>query len=85
MTDPAHGSASSPSATAAASAGKRAHLQRTIATLFEEQVRRTPQSVAVEYDGISLTYHELNRRSNQLAHYLRGIGVRDGDRVGICV
>jgi len=85
MTYPAHGSASSPSATAAASAGTGPHLQRTIASLFEEQVRQTPQNIAVEYDGIGLSYHELNRRSNQLAHYLRELGVRDGDRVGICV
>ena len=85
MKDRTHGSASSSSATAAASAGAGAHLQRTITALFEEQVRRTPQSVAVEYDGIGLSYHELNRRSNQLAHYLRELGVRDGDRVGICV
>lgn len=83
MKDPANGSAFGSSATA--STGARTHLQHTIATLFEEQVKRTPLSVAVEYDGIGLSYHELNRRSNQLAHYLRELGVRDGDRVGICM
>ncbi len=85
MKDPANGSAFGSSATAATSMGAGTHLQHTIATLFEEQVKRTPLRVAVEYDGIGLSYHELNRRSNQLAHYLREIGIQDGDRVGICV
>jgi len=39
----------------------------------------------VEYEGQRLTYGELNRRSNQLAHYLREQGVRPDERVGICV
>ncbi len=85
MKDPANGSAFGFSATAATSMGAGTHLQQTIATLFEKQVKRTPLRVAVEYDGIGLSYHELNRRSNQLAHYLREIGIQDGDRVGICV
>ena len=53
--------------------------------MFEEQVERTPGSVAVVYEDQRLTYEELNSRANQLAHYLRGLGVGPEVRVGICV
>ena len=53
--------------------------------LFERQVERTPESVAVEYAGQELTYGELDRRANQLGHYLRRMGVGPEVRVGICV
>ncbi|HEY2361104.1 MAG TPA: condensation domain-containing protein, partial [Candidatus Angelobacter sp.] len=43
--------------------------------LFEEQVARAPEAIAVEYEEERLNYGELNRRSNQLAHYLRSMGV----------
>ena len=53
--------------------------------LFEEQVSKTPEAVAVVYEETSLSYAELNRRANQLAHYLRGLGVKPDARVAICV
>jgi amino acid adenylation domain-containing protein len=53
--------------------------------LFEEQARRAPDAVAVLFEGEELTYGELNRRANQLAHYLRRLGVGPEDLVGICV
>ncbi len=53
--------------------------------LFEEQVERTPDAVAVVFDNQQLTYGELNCRSNQLAHYLRSLGVRASVLVGISV
>ncbi|MFO0762765.1 MAG: amino acid adenylation domain-containing protein [Byssovorax sp.] len=53
--------------------------------LFEEQVERTPGAIAVVFEGFSLTYRELDRRSNQLAHHLKGRGVRPGQLVGILV
>src|SRR6202165_2670836 len=59
--------------------------QRCVHELFEDQVARTPEAVAVEYEGERLSYGELNRRSNQLAHYLRKLGVGPEVRVGICV
>ena len=53
--------------------------------LFESQVIRTPQVFAVEHDGRQLTYDQLNRQANQLAHYLRKRGVGPDVVVGLCV
>ncbi|HEU5383697.1 MAG TPA: amino acid adenylation domain-containing protein [Ktedonobacteraceae bacterium] len=53
--------------------------------LFETQVAQTPDAVAVCFEGETLTYLELNRRANQLAHYLRERGVGAQTLVGICV
>ncbi len=53
--------------------------------LFEEQVERTPDAVAVVFENQQLTYYELNCRANQLAHYLKSLGVKADVLVGICV
>lgn len=53
--------------------------------LFEAQVARTPDAVAVICEDQRLTYRELNRRANQLAHYLRGRGVGPEVLVGLCM
>ena len=53
--------------------------------LFEEQSARTPDAVAVVFEEEELSYGELNRRANRLAHYLRDLGVKPDDRVAICV
>ena len=52
--------------------------------LVERQVERTPDAVAVVYQDQELSYRELNRRANQLAHYLRELGVGPDVLVGIC-
>ncbi len=57
--------------------------QACIHTLFEAQVARTPEAVAVVWDEQSLTYAELNRRANRVAHHLRRIGVARGRFVGV--
>ncbi|MBU7581849.1 MAG: amino acid adenylation domain-containing protein [Nostoc sp. TH1S01] len=53
--------------------------------LFEAQVEKTPDAVAVVFENQQLTYRELNQRANQLAHYLQKLGVRPEVLVGICV
>ncbi|GAB7263189.1 hypothetical protein DaDZ19_48610 [Dickeya ananatis] len=53
--------------------------------LFEQQAARQPDAVAVVFDGESLRYGELNRRANQLAHWLIEIGVRPDQRVAIAL
>ncbi|PYI95249.1 MAG: non-ribosomal peptide synthetase [Verrucomicrobia bacterium] len=58
---------------------------KTIVELFEEQVEKTPERVAVVYEGESLSYGELNRRANQLARRLRGWGVGPEQLVGLCM
>ena len=59
--------------------------EQTLHQLFEQQVRRAPQAVAVIFEDRRLTYSELNLRANQLAHYLRGRGVGAEVTVGIFV
>src|SRR5215470_3527004 len=56
---------------------------RCLHHLFEEQVERTPEAVAVAHAGTTLTYRELNQRANQLAHYLRRLGVGPDTLVGL--
>jgi amino acid adenylation domain-containing protein len=53
--------------------------------LFEEQVERTPDAVAVIFGDQRLTYRELNEQANQLARYLRKLGVGPEVLVGICI
>jgi amino acid adenylation domain-containing protein len=53
--------------------------------LFEQQVERDPEAVAVVGGGASLTYGELNRRANQVAHFLRRHGVGPEVLVGVCL
>ncbi|MBW4428168.1 MAG: amino acid adenylation domain-containing protein [Nostoc desertorum CM1-VF14] len=57
----------------------------SIHQLFEEQVNRTPDNIAVIFENQQLTYSELNTRANQLAHYLQKLGVKPEVPVGICV
>jgi amino acid adenylation domain-containing protein len=53
--------------------------------LFAEQAARTPDAVAVVFEGQSLCYAELNRHANQLAHYLQNQGMEPESLVGICL
>jgi amino acid adenylation domain-containing protein len=65
--------------------GKEYHRDKCIHELFEQQVERTPTSVAVVYEDRQLTYRQLNERGNQLAHYLRKRGIGPDCLVGICM
>ena len=58
---------------------------KCIHQLFEQQVEKTPDAVAVVFDGEQLTYQQLNIRANQLAHHLKTLGVGPEVLVGICV
>ncbi len=53
--------------------------------VFEKRAETTPDAVALVYEGEQLTYSELNGRANQLAHFLRGLGVGPDVCVGLCV
>ena len=56
---------------------------RCIHQLIEAQVEKTQDALAVIYNGQRLTYRQLNQRANQLAHYLRSLGVKSGERVAL--
>ena len=56
---------------------------KTIVDLFEEQVGKTPNNVAVMFDDESITYEELNRKSNVIGHKLGELGVRQDEYVAI--
>ncbi|WP_426424820.1 amino acid adenylation domain-containing protein [Bradyrhizobium genosp. A] len=57
----------------------------TVHALFEAQARKTPNSVAAVFGSTQLTYAELDSRANQLANYLRKLGVKPGVLVGVFV
>jgi amino acid adenylation domain-containing protein len=59
--------------------------EKCIHSLFEEQVKRTPDAIAVVFENQQLTYYQLNQRANQLAYYLQDLGVKAETLVGICV
>ncbi|SDI21682.1 amino acid adenylation domain-containing protein [Pseudomonas sp. BS3767] len=53
--------------------------------LFEAQVEKTPEAIALVFEAHTFTYAQLNARANQLAHHLIGLGIGPDDRVAICV
>ncbi|KAG0200037.1 hypothetical protein BGX28_006796, partial [Mortierella sp. GBA30] len=57
--------------------------ERCVHQLFEDQMKRTPDAIAVEHDDRSLTYHKLNNRAARLAQRLTDLGVQRGDHVAI--
>lgn len=59
--------------------------QSSVQALFEEQAKATPDATALMFGDETITYLELNRRANQMAHYLIAQGVGREDRVGICL
>jgi len=67
----------------AASTG--APVETSVVSRFEAQVARTPEILAVTCDGSTLTYGELNRQANQLAHHLLQLGVGPEGMVGVCL
>ncbi|MCP5005240.1 MAG: amino acid adenylation domain-containing protein [Planctomycetes bacterium] len=60
-------------------------IDQTIIDLFQAQVEKTPDNIAVVFEEQVLSYQKLNRAANQLAHYLISLGVGSETLVGICV
>ncbi|MBR5228016.1 MAG: amino acid adenylation domain-containing protein [Clostridia bacterium] len=56
---------------------------KTVIDLFEEQVEKTPDNIAVVFEGKELTYKELNEKANCLAWYLKEKGINEKDNVAI--
>ncbi|OMC55586.1 non-ribosomal peptide synthetase [Mycobacterium sp. IS-836] len=56
---------------------------RTLADLVSEQAARTPEAIAVSYEGRRLTYRDINEQANRLAHWLIGRGIGSEDRVAV--
>ncbi|MDR5727553.1 MAG: AMP-binding protein, partial [Terriglobia bacterium] len=56
---------------------------KTIACSFEEQAARTPDTIALVFQDQRITYRQLDERSNQLARYLRSLGVKPETLVGV--
>ncbi|MFP2934288.1 condensation domain-containing protein, partial [Pyxidicoccus sp. 3LG] len=65
--------------------GRDFPLDTTAHALFEAQAARTPDAVAVRFEGEALTYAQLDVRANRLAHHLRALGVRPDVPVALCV
>ena len=57
--------------------------QNTLVSMFEEQVKATPQASALEFEGQKLTYRQLDEKANQLAHHLLKLGLNREEPVGI--
>ena len=64
---------------------KAIYPNNTIHELFEEQVKRTPDSVALVFNEKEMTYRELNEKSNQFARFLLKNGVKTEDVVGVMI
>jgi amino acid adenylation domain-containing protein len=59
--------------------------EKTVTQLFEQQVKKIPNNIAVIFAEQQLTYYQLDEKTSQLAHYLWGLGVKAGSFVAICV
>ncbi|RUS95011.1 pyoverdine synthetase D [Dulcicalothrix desertica PCC 7102] len=57
----------------------------TLVSVFEEIVSKYPQHIAVKCENTKLTYAELNRRANVLAHHLQQLGIKPETRVALCL
>ncbi|MDC6253704.1 AMP-binding protein, partial [Ralstonia solanacearum] len=59
--------------------------ESSIPALFEQQVARDPEAIAVTFGRTQLSYAELNARANRLAHHLIGLGVQPEDRIAVAL
>lgn len=59
--------------------------RKAVHLLFEEQVKQTPDAPAVMWDNQSITYSELNKKANILSNSLLDLGVKQNEKIGICI
>ena len=57
--------------------------EKNLVQFFEEQVQKFGEKIALRYAGKGLSYQALNEKSNQLAHYVKTLGIKKGELVGI--
>ncbi|OCT22092.1 non-ribosomal peptide synthetase [Pseudomonas putida] len=60
-------------------------MRQTLPALFQAQVLRTPDAVALQTDEAALSYRDLDEQANRLAHHLVALGVQPDTRVGVCI
>ncbi|KAF9346423.1 hypothetical protein BGX26_002079, partial [Mortierella sp. AD094] len=60
-------------------------LDQCVHQIFEDQVRQSPDAIAIVYENQQMSYGELNARANSLAHHLIDLGVKPDSLVAICV
>ncbi|HEX7334404.1 MAG TPA: amino acid adenylation domain-containing protein [Pyrinomonadaceae bacterium] len=65
--------------------GREYPAEQCVHELFTAQAEREPERLALVFDGATVSYGELNRRANQLAHYLNRLGVGPETLVGVCL
>jgi amino acid adenylation domain-containing protein len=60
--------------------------EKTLQAMFEDQVRKTPNQIAVIFEDKQITYRELNEKANQLAHYLLAqCDIKPDTLIGLCL
>lgn len=64
---------------------KKYPKNKTITQLFEEQVKKIPNNIAVLFEDQQITYHQLNQKANQLAYYLKEHEISQGDFVALSI
>jgi len=64
---------------------QKVYAPATILDLFAQQVLKSPDSIAVQFEEEILSYADLDAKSNQLGHYLLQLGVKKGELIGLCL
>lgn len=64
-------------------ASSKPDKQKSIGMLLEKHARQRPHNIAIRYEDISYTYDQVNRKANQIAHYLSSKGVTSGDAIAV--
>ncbi|MDQ5921365.1 MAG: hypothetical protein QG673_1423, partial [Pseudomonadota bacterium] len=71
---------------ASCTTGATKSVIKTIVQLFEEQVSKVPDNIALVYENIQMSYQELNEKSNQLARYMRdNYALQNENLVALCL